>query len=72
MPVLLAVSGMALQVGNAGATLDMTERESVQTIVWITEAVTAVTIAVVFWFVWRVSKKAQANRKTKQEDSMYD
>lgn len=68
--VLLAVSGMALLVGNAKASITMPEREHVQTIVWIMEAVTFATIMAAFWFIWRIGKKSQENRKSKQDNSL--
>jgi hypothetical protein len=32
------------------------------------EAVTFVTIAAIFWFVWRISMRAKENRKPKREN----
>jgi heme/copper-type cytochrome/quinol oxidase subunit 2 len=63
----LTMASIALLTCNAQASISMEEREHVQTIVWVMEAITAVTITTVFWLVWRFSKKAQANRKTKQD-----
>jgi uncharacterized membrane protein YesL len=58
----------ALLVGNAQAVIDMPQREHVQTFVWILEAVTFVTIAAIFWFVWRISMRDKANRKSNTEN----
>jgi heme/copper-type cytochrome/quinol oxidase subunit 2 len=62
------LSSLAVLANNAQAVIAMPEREHVQTIVWIIEAVTFVTIAAVFWFVWRISMRAKENRKSRQED----
>ena len=64
----MILASLAVQANNAQAAIAMQEREHVQTIVWVMEAVTFVTIAAVFWFVWRVSMRAKANRKSKQEN----
>ena len=62
------LSALVMLANNAQAVIAMPEREHVQTIVWILEAVTVVTIAAVFWFVWRISMRAKENRKPEQED----
>jgi heme/copper-type cytochrome/quinol oxidase subunit 2 len=67
--VLLAVSGMALLVGNAKAEINMTERENVQTIVWVIEFVTFVTAMAIVWFVWRMIKRDSENKKSRQDNS---
>ncbi|BCK87096.1 hypothetical protein MIZ01_0866 [Sideroxyarcus emersonii] len=67
--VLFAVGGTMLLGGNAQAYIDMPEREHVQTLVWIMEAVTLVTIVTVFWFLWRIGKRAQQSRNPKQDDT---
>jgi len=59
---------LASLANNAQAVVAMSEREHVQTIVWVMEAVTFVTIAAIFWFVWRISKRAKENRKPRQEN----
>jgi protein-S-isoprenylcysteine O-methyltransferase Ste14 len=64
--VLLAVSGMALLVGNAKAEISMSERENVQTIVRVVEFVTFVAAMAIAWYVWRISKRAIKNKKSKQ------
>ncbi len=58
---------LLLLAKNADAVIAMQEREHVQTFVWVMEAVTFVTIAAIFWFVWRISKRAKENVKSKQE-----
>ena len=67
--VLLAVSGMALLVGNVKAEINMQERENVQTIVWVFEFVTFITAMAIVWFVWRMIKRDSENKKSKQDNS---
>ena len=62
------LASLAVLTNNAQALIAMPEREHVQTIVWIVEAATFVTVAAAFWFVWRISKRAKENRKSRQED----
>ena len=62
------LASLGVLTNNAQALIAMPEREHVQTIVWIVEAATFVTIAAAFWFVWRISKRAKENRKSRQED----
>ena len=62
------LASLAVLTNNAQALIAMPEREHVQTIVWIVEAATFVTIAAAFWFVWRISKRAKENRRRRQED----
>lgn len=64
----MVLASLAMLANNAQAVIAMPEREHVQTIVWVMELVTFVTIAAIFWFVWRISKRAKENRKTRQED----
>ncbi len=64
--VLLAVSGTVLLVGNANAEISMSERENVQMIVRVVEFVTFVTAMAIAWYVWRISKRAIKNKKSKQ------
>lgn len=64
----MVLASLAVLAYNAQAMIAMQEREHVQTIVWVMEAVTFVTIAAIFWFVWRISMRAKANRKSKQEE----
>ena len=64
----MVLASLAMLANKAQAVIAMPEREHVQTIVWIVEAVTFVTIAAVFWFVWRISMRAKENRKSKKED----
>lgn len=59
---------LAVLANNAQAVIAMPEREHIQTIVWVMEVVTFVTIAAIFWFVWRISMRAKENRKSRQED----
>jgi len=40
-------------------------KENVQTLVWVLEAVTFATAFGIAWFVWRVSKRASKNKKSK-------
>ena len=63
--VLLAVSVMALLVGNVKAEINMQERENVQTIVWVFEFVTFITAMAIVWFVWRMIKRDSENKKSK-------
>lgn len=65
--VLFAVGGTAFLGGNAQAYIEMPEREHVQALVWIMEAVTLVTIVTVFWFLWRIGKRAQAKRNPERD-----
>jgi integral membrane sensor domain MASE1 len=67
--VLLAVSVMALLVGNVKAEINMQERENVQTIVWVFEFVTFVTAMAIVWFVLRMIKRDSENKKSKQNNS---
>ena len=68
--VLLTVIGMALLEDNANAQVKMVEREYVQSIVWVFEFVTFVTMIVIAWFVWLISKRDYKNRKSKQDNSL--
>ena len=62
------LASLAVLANNAHAVIAMPEREHVQTIVWVVEAVTFVMVAAIFWFVWRISKRVKENRKSRQED----
>lgn len=64
----MILASLVMLANNAQAVIAMPEREYVQTIVWVLEAVTFVTIAAIFWFVWRISMRAKENRKPRQED----
>ncbi|NNM80207.1 MAG: hypothetical protein HKM01_07115 [Gallionella sp.] len=65
----LLVSGSALPMpAEARTQMAMPEREHVQTIVWIMEATTFVTVLVVVWFLRRLIKRDQARRKARQDD----
>ena len=64
----MILASLVMLANNAQAVIAMPEREHVQTIVWVMELVTFVTIAAIFWFVWRISVRAKENRKTRQED----
>lgn len=66
----ITLAWLSLLANNADAVMAMQEREHVQTIVWVMEAVTFVTIVAIFWFVWRISKRAKENIKSKQERSL--
>ncbi len=57
---------LSLLVSNAEAVMSMQEKEHVQTFVWILEAAAFVTIVAIFWFVWRLSKREQKNRRSKE------
>ena len=46
----------------------MQVKESVQTFVWVLEALTVVTIIAVFWFVWRYSQRAREKIKSNQKE----
>ena len=63
----MILASLAVLMNNAQAVIAMPEREHVQTIVWILEAVTFVTIAAIFWFVWRIGMRAKEKRKSKSE-----
>jgi heme/copper-type cytochrome/quinol oxidase subunit 2 len=67
---LLSVCGMSLLADNANAFIDMPNRERVQAIAWTIEGATVVVIVLVFWFIWRMGKRAQANRKSREENSL--
>jgi len=67
--VLLTVCGMSMLSDNANAFIDMPDRERVQAIAWTIEGATVVVIMLVFWIVWRIGKRAQANKKSKQQNS---
>ena len=64
----IALAWLAVMASNAQALINMPEREHVQTFVWVLEAVTFVTVVAIFWFVWRISKRAKENKKSKQGD----
>lgn len=64
--VLLAVSGIMLLAGNAQAQMNMEEKEHVQSIVWALEIVVFGTAMAIAWFVWRISKKAKEDKKSRQ------
>lgn len=64
----MILASLVLLANNAQAVIALPEREHVQTIVWVMELVTFLTIAAIFWFVWRISMRAKENRKSKQED----
>ena len=65
----LFVSGITLPLLAVARTqMAMPEREHVQTIVWIMEATTFVTVLVVVWFLRRLIKRDQASRKARQGD----
>lgn len=66
---LLAIIGMALLVGNANAEISMSERETVQTIVWVIEIATFITAVAIGWFVMRMIKRDSKNRKSKKYNS---
>lgn len=66
----IILAWLSLLANNADAVIAMQEREHVQTFVWVMEAVTFVTIVAIFWFVWRISKRAKENIKSKQERSL--
>jgi heme/copper-type cytochrome/quinol oxidase subunit 2 len=63
----MALAWLALLADNAHAAKTMAEKEQAQTIVWIVEAASFITIIAVGWFVWRLSTRAANNRKPKQE-----
>jgi heme/copper-type cytochrome/quinol oxidase subunit 2 len=67
--VLFAVCGMLFPAGNAEAEINMAEREQVQTIVWVVEFLSFVTVMAIIWFVWRISKRDIENKKSKQKNS---
>ncbi len=43
-------------------------KEHVQTLVWIIEAVTLLTTALIAWVVWRVSKRPRGGKKPERND----
>lgn len=65
---LLAVAAMLLPECNAQAQLDMPERESVQTVVWIVELTAFLLVLGIVWFVWRISRKESEKRKAERKD----
>lgn len=66
--LLLAISGTALLAGNAQAEISMSEKEHVQTIVRVVELATFVTAVAIAWVVWRISKRASKNKKSKRDN----
>ncbi len=68
----LILAALAVLMNNAQAAIAMPEREHVQTIVWAMEVVTFVTIAAIFWFVWRISMRARVKKNLKQENRSKD
>lgn len=70
--VLFVFSGMAFLAGNANARVSMQEREHVQAVVWLGEFVSFVTAVAIAVFVWRISKRASKNKKSKRDDSSKD
>lgn len=67
--VSLFTCAMSLRAINADAFIDMRNRERVQAISWSIEGATVVTIVLVFCFIWRMAKRAQEHKKSKQEKS---
>lgn len=65
----LTVIEMALLEGNVNAQVNMPEREHVQSIAWAVEFMTLVTIVVIGWLVWRISKRDYNSKKSKQNKS---
>lgn len=59
---------MSLLANQAEASIAMQEREQVQTFVWVLEAATFIMIVAIFWFVWRLSQRAKADRRSRQEN----
>lgn len=65
---LLALSGTAFLAGTAQAQLNMPEREHVQTVVWIGESLTFVTVIAVALLVWRISARSRKNKDRSRTD----
>jgi hypothetical protein len=68
---LLVFCGMAAVTDNAHATINMPEREHIQTIVWAVEFVAFVSTMGIIWFIWRVGKRDSDSRREKRGRS-YD
>ncbi len=48
--------------------MSMETMEHTQTIIWVLEGVTFFTVAVIAWFVWRISRRASNAKKAEQAD----
>lgn len=64
----IIITALSLRASNAEAEMAMQAKERVQTIVWVLEALTVVTIVAVFWFVWRYSQREREKIKGNQKD----
>jgi phosphate/sulfate permease len=66
--VVFAAVGTIFPVGNAMASLSMSQRETVQDISWSVEILAILMALVIAWFVWRLGKRDIKNRKNKNEN----
>jgi len=64
----IMIAASSLLACSAEAEIPMQVKESVQTFVWVLEALTVVTIIAVFWFVWRYSQRARERIKSSQKE----
>ena len=64
---LLALCIPALVSENAQAVISMPERERAQSIVWIVEIATFITVLVIALLVWKVSKRDKNEKHHKSE-----
>ena len=62
IPLLLVLAGTALPLCDAQAKLNMSEREHVQTIVWIVEAATFLVVVAIGLFIWKISTQDRKNK----------
>jgi putative Ca2+/H+ antiporter (TMEM165/GDT1 family) len=67
--MLFAINVAIFLGSNAIAGVSMPEREHVQAWVWFGEFISFFTALVIAVFVWRISKRASKNKKTKGDDS---
>lgn len=65
---IFAAIGTVFPLGNAMASLSMSQRETVQDISWSVEILAILIALVIAWFVWRLGKRDLKNRKNKNEN----
>lgn len=62
IPLLLVLAGIVWPLCDAQAKLAMSEREHVQTIVWIVEAATFLVVLAIGLFIWKISTQDRKNK----------
>lgn len=65
--LLATATALSPLLAEARTPLSMSERESVQSIVWIMEATTFVTVIVIIGLIWRVIKRDRAKQRSGQD-----